>query len=235
MGELSRMTQYKDKTKHVSNELVGAGLFCYPVLMAADILLYGTHVVPIGDDQRQHLELARDIAERFNNFVGGSVFVVPEPIIPKVGARVMSLQDPTQKMSKSDKTPLATVYLLDGDDVIAKKIRSAVTDSGSEITDDPAKPGVRNLVHINAAVTDRTIEAVVEAFKGRRYGELKAETADAVIAKVGPIRRDMENILSEPAILDCIIRDGAEQASMRARQTLARVYDAVGFIRKFTV
>lgn len=234
MGELSRMTQFKDKTsKLAAEESIGAGLFAYPLLMAADILLYRTHYVPIGEDQKQHIELAQDLAQRVNRHIG-DVFVVPVPVVPKIGARIMSLQDPTKKMSKSDPDTHAAVFLLDSDDVIAKKIKRAVTDSGSEVTGDESRLGVRNLLQINAAVTGRTIEQVVEHFAGRQYGHLKVETADAVVACVGPVRQRTQGYLDDRSYLDAVVEAGCVRARVRAQRTLRTVYDKLGFVRRGT-
>lgn len=232
MGELGRMTQFKDKSAKLGdNEGIGAGLLMYPVLMAADILLYQTDLVPVGDDQRQHLQLARDLAQRFNNATGTSTFKVPEPIVPKIGARIMSLQNPLAKMSKSDSDPNATVYLLDSDDTIAKKIKRAVTDSGSEVTYDEAKPGVRNLLDIQAAITGRPIAEIVESYAGKQYGHLKVDTADIVVNTIRPIREKTRALLDDLGSLDAILAKGAANARSRAAQTLRDVYAAVGFIR----
>lgn len=231
MGELGRMTQFKDKSaKHGSNESIGAGLLMYPVLMAADILLYQTDVVPVGDDQRQHLQLARDLAVRFNHFAGRDVFKVPEPIVPKVGARIMSLQNPTSKMSKSDADPNATVYLLDSDDVIVKKIKRAVTDSGSEVTYEDTKPGVRNLLDIQSAITGRPVAEIVESYVGKQYGNLKADTADIVVSAVRPIRERTRELLDDVPALEAILARGAMNASAVADATLRTVFDVLGFI-----
>jgi len=181
MGELSRMTQYKDKSARQGAN-IGAGIFIYPTLMAADILLHQTHYVPVGDDQRQHVELTRDLAVRLNHSFGKDVFVVPEARIPEVGARIMSLQDPTKKMSKSDPDPKATVFVTDTDKQITTKLKSAVTDSGTEITDDPDKPGIRNLLQIQAALTGKPVAELVQAYAGKMYGHLKVDTADLVVA-----------------------------------------------------
>jgi len=232
MGELGRMTQYKDKSsKLAENEGIGVGLFMYPVLMAADILLYGTDVVPVGDDQLQHLQLARDLAQRFNRFADAEVFKVPEGITPKVGARIMSLQDPTRKMSKSDPDPLASVYLSDTDENIDRKVKRAVTDSGEEVTYDTAnKPGVANLIQMLAACTDRPISEVVDSFAGKRYGHLKAETADAIIARVAPIRNEVNRIMADRSELNDILLQGALAAGARADFMLENVYRHVGFL-----
>lgn len=229
MGELSRMTQFKDKSKK-QGENIPTGLFTYPALMAADILLYHTHLVPVGADQKQHVELTRDIAERMNNVYGGDLFTVPEPFIPKSGGRVMSLQDPTAKMSKSDPDANASVFLTDTDDQIRKKVKRAVTDSGSEITYDDSKPGVRNLLEIQSALTGKKTDELVSSYAGKQYGHLKVETAELIVAKLGPMRDEAERLLSDRAHLDQILRDGAQRARERAHRTLTQVYDRVGFI-----
>jgi tryptophanyl-tRNA synthetase len=229
MGELSRMTQYKDKSAK-QGQNIPAGLFSYPVLMAADILLYQTDLVPVGEDQKQHVEITRDIAIRMNNIYGADTFRVPEVSIPKIGARIMSLQNPSAKMSKSDADPNATVYLTDGDEVIRKKIKRAVTDSGSEITDDEAKPGVRNLLTIQSAFTGKAIPALVASYAGRQYGHLKVDTAEIVAAAVAPIRQKTEQLLADRAYLDGILKKGAERARERAERTLAPLKERLGFI-----
>ncbi len=230
MGELSRMTQFKDKSGKEGAH-IPTGLFTYPVLMAADILLYGTQLVPVGADQKQHVELTRDLCERINNAYGKDTFVVPQPHIPAVGARIMSLQDPTAKMSKSDADPNASVFLNDSNDVILKKIKRAVTDSGSEITYDDSKPGVKNLLEIHSAVTGKSIPDLVAHFAGKQYGHLKVETAEAVAARIGPIRDETARILGDRGELDTILRKGAERARERAAKTLGRVYERLGFVR----
>jgi tryptophanyl-tRNA synthetase len=229
MGELSRMTQYKDKSAKAGTS-IGTGLFMYPVLMAADILLYGTHLVPVGEDQKQHVEITRDIALRMANLFGEDLFVVPEVYIPPVGARIMSLQNPSAKMSKSDPDPTSTIYIADTDDAIRKKLKRAVTDSGSEITSDDAKPGVKNLLTIQAALTGKKIDDLVAGYAGKMYGHLKADTAEIVIQHVGPVRDRALKLLADRAYLDVVLKKGAERASERAAKTLARVYERVGFI-----
>jgi tryptophanyl-tRNA synthetase len=228
MGELGRMTQYKDKSAK-QGQNIGVGLFDYPVLMAADILLYQTHQVPVGEDQKQHIELARDIAIRMNN-IHGDLFRVPEPMIPPVGAKIMSLQNPTAKMAKSDPDANASVYLNDTDDQILKKFKRAVTDSGTEVTLDDAKPGVKNLLTIQAAITGRPIQDIVASYAGKMYGHLKVETAEIVIQAVKPLRERTAEILADSAYLDGILKTGAEKASARAEKTLKRVQEAVGFL-----
>lgn len=227
MGELSRMTQFKDKSsKHEDN--INSGLFTYPVLMAGDILLYQSHLVPVGVDQRQHLELARDLAIRFNNAFG-ETFVVPEGFIPKVGGKVMSLQDPTIKMSKSDPNPNGYVAIMDDPSVIMKKFKRAVTDSDTFVAYDPEnKPGVSNLLSIYTAFTDMSIEEAVAHFDGCGYGTLKTEVAEAVIAGLAPVQAEYNRILSDKAYLEQVMKDGAERASMQASRTLRKVYRKVG-------
>lgn len=233
MGELSRMTQFKDKSAK-QGQNIPVGIFTYPLLMAADILLYDAHYIPVGADQKQHVELTRDVAIRMNNLYsrpGSELFVIPEPVIPKVGAKIMSLQDPTAKMSKSDPDPLSAIYLSDTNDQILKKFKKAVTDSGSEITfDAQAKPGVANLLTIQSALTGKSIESLVDAYSGKQYGHLKIETAECVIQTLGPIRDRAALLMQDRSHLDDVLARGAERARKRAAQTLARVYDRVGFI-----
>lgn len=231
MGELNRMTQFKDKSQRHSGN-INAGLFTYPALMAADILLYKAHEVPVGDDQKQHLELARNVAERFNNLYGG-VFNIPQPMIPKVGARVMSLQDPTKKMSKSDDNPNNYVGLLEEPKKIAKKIKRAVTDSDEQarIYFDPAeKPGVSNLLSIMSATTGRTIEELVPEYEDKMYGHLKKDVAEAVVAMLEPIQQRYHEMRNDPTFLQQVMKQGADKARERAATTLADVYKAVGFV-----
>ena len=230
-GELGRMTQFKDKSERHNNN-INAGLFTYPVLMAADILLYQANQIPVGQDQKQHLELARDVAMRFNA-LHGDVFTVPEPFIPKVAARVMSLQDPTKKMSKSDDNPQNFIGLLEDPKVIAKKIKRAVTDS-----DDPprvtfdleAKPGVANLLSILSGVTGRTVAELETEYEGKMYGHLKTDVADAVVALLEPLQQRFKEIRADQNLMHQVLHQGAEQARHRAAQTLRNVYDAVGFV-----
>ena len=227
MGELNRMTQFKDKSaKHADN--ITAGLFTYPVLMAADILLYQTSFVPVGADQKQHLELSRDIAQRFNG-VYGDVFTVPEPLITKTGGRVMSLQDPERKMSKSD--PEDTyVSLLDDADTIRRKIKRAVTDSETEIRYDPEnKPGVSNLLSIISALTDETPEAVASSLDGQGYGALKTRTADCVIAALEPLQAEFKRIIADKEYLLKVLNGNAERAAYLASRTLRKVQKKIGF------
>ena len=228
-GELSRMTQFKDKSaKHADN--INAGLFGYPVLMAADILLYQAKQVPVGDDQKQHLELTRDVAIRFNNLYG-PVFTVPEPMIPPVGARIMGLQDPTSKMSKSGEAETDAIYLLDAPDVITRKIKRAVTDLGNEIRFDiPNKPGVSNLMSILGAIRGESFDAITERFVGRGYGHLKTEVAEAVVETLAPVQARYQDIRADIDGLRKVLRAGAEAASAKADVTLRRVHEALGFI-----
>ncbi|MGK3968603.1 tryptophan--tRNA ligase [Sorangium sp. So ce118] len=246
MGELSRMTQFKDKS--AKQQQVGAGLFSYPVLMAADILIYQTDLVPVGQDQKQHLELTRDLAIRVNNTYGDAetakdgtvtvknpIFRVPEPYIPPVGAKIMSLQNPTLKMSKSDADPNATVFLDESDDAIRKKIKRAVTDSGSEIVFAPEreeKAGVTNLISIQAAITGKDPGAIVESYAGKQYGHLKVETAEIVVEFLRPVREKYQALLQDKGELDRILARGAERAAARAEPTLRRMYEAMGFLTR---
>lgn len=229
-GEASRMTQFKDKSQKGGSDNASVGLFTYPILQAADILLYQPKAVPVGEDQRQHLELTRNIAERFNNRYG-KVFEIPEAVILKDTAKIYDLQNPTAKMSKSATEPKGTVNLLDEDSAIEKKIKSAVTDTDGEIRFDPdKKPGVSNLLGIFAAVTDRDLESIVNEFSGSGYGQLKQALADAVISSIGPIREKTNELMADPTHLDKLLQLGAEKAKDTANKTLASVQDALGFI-----
>lgn len=229
MGELNRMTQFKDKSaKHADN--LNVGLYDYPVLMAADILLYDATGVPVGDDQKQHLELTRDVAIRFNNLYG-PVLTVPEPMIPPVGARIMGLQDPTAKMSKSGDAETDAIYLLDPPDVITRKIKRAMTDLASDIRFDlKEKPGVSNLMSILAATTGNSFESIVEQYNGRGYGSLKAAVAEAVIECLRPVQARYAELRRDETALGAVLRDGAQRASATADRTLRRVHEALGFI-----
>ncbi|MBV7298805.1 tryptophan--tRNA ligase [Enterovibrio paralichthyis] len=233
MGELNRMTQFKDKSqRHAEN--INAGLFGYPVLMAADILLYQANQVPVGNDQKQHLELARDIATRFNN-IYGDVFTVPEPYIPQVGARVMSLQDPTKKMSKSDDNRNNVIGLLEDPKSIAKKIKRAVTDSEEPprvIFDIETKPGVANLMGLMSVATGKSFAEIEAEYEGKMYGHLKVDTADAVVAMLEPVQTRYQEFRADRAYLDQVMKAGAEKASARAAVTLKKVYEAVGFVAR---
>ena len=227
MGELNRMTQFKDKSaRHADN--INAGLFTYPVLMAADILLYQTSYVPVGADQKQHLELTRDIAQRFNG-VYGDVFVVPEPLITKTGGRVMSLQDPERKMSKSD--PEDTyVSLLDDPDTIRRKIKRAVTDSETDIRFDPEKkPGVSNLLSIISSLTDESPDAVAQSLQGQGYGALKTRAADAVVAALEPLQAEYRRLIADKPYLMSVLNGSSEKAAYLASKTLRKVQKKIGF------
>lgn len=231
MGELSRMTQFKDKsTKQGQN--ISAGLFTYPALMAADILLYQTHLVPVGEDQKQHLEITRDIAERMNHSYGNDLFQIPEIYVPPVGARIMSLQDPLSKMSKSDPDPHSAVYLSDSDDQIRKKLKRAVTDSGSTIEYTDQKPGIENLIDIQAALTATPVEQIVQSYVGKQYGHLKLETAEIIITTLQPLRDKTEALLKDQTYLNELLKRGAERARERAQVTLKKVYDRLGLIER---
>lgn len=228
-GELSRMTQFKDKSaKNADN--INAGLFTYPALMAADILLYQADLVPVGGDQKQHVEICRDIAARFNG-IYGDVFKIPEPYIPQVGARVMSLTSPENKMSKSDKDPNGCVYILEKPEDILRKFKKAVTDSEACVRFDvKGKPGVSNLMQIYSAATGRDFSAIEAEFAGQGYGSFKAAVGEAVVELLRPIREETERLLADKAALQAIYRDGAERASKTAGRTLGKVYKKVGFI-----
>lgn len=228
MGELNRMTQFKDKSaKHEQN--INAGLYTYPALMAADILLYQTDLVPVGIDQKQHLELTRDIAARFNG-IYSETFKVPEPYIAKSGAKICSLQEPSKKMSKSDENPNATISLLDDPAVIRKKIKRAVTDSEALIAYDlEKKPGVSNLLEIYHLCTGMTIEEAVAHFEGKGYGDLKAEVGEALVAELEPIQARFKEILADKKYLDGIIKKNAETAQYMASKTLRKVKKKIGF------
>ncbi len=232
MGELSRMTQFKDKSqKHADN--INAGLFTYPVLMAADILLYQTDLVPVGKDQLQHIEIARDIAQRFNS-IYGDVFKVPQGFMHKNGAKIMSLTEPTKKMSKSDENPKSYISILDDFDVMAKKIKSAVTDSEGIIEyreNDEEKAGINNLLSIMSAVTEREIESIVNDYQGKGYGDFKKDVAEAVVECLKPIRERYDQLSSDKAYLEGIYKNGAERANRMAQRTLQKVYKKVGFLQ----
>jgi tryptophanyl-tRNA synthetase len=227
-GELRRMTQFKDKGER--QEFVSAGLFTYPVLMAGDILLYQTDLVPIGDDQRQHLEIARDIAARFNQRFG-ETFKLPDGKYPEVGARVMDLQEPENKMSTTGGTDLGTVLMADSPDVIRRKFKVAVTDSGREVRRAPDKPGVSNLVEIMSVATGEPPEAIEDRYDGQGYGQFKSDVAEAVIAFLEPVRLRYQELASDPGELERLLRAGAEQAAAAAAPTLEAMYDRMGFVR----
>jgi tryptophanyl-tRNA synthetase len=221
------MTQFKDKGK--GQESVSAGLFTYPALMAADILLYQTDKVPIGDDQRQHLELTRDLADRFNNRYG-ETFKLPEGIFPSVGARVMDLQEPDRKMSTTGGTPQGTIGLLDPPDTVRRKVRSAVTDSGNEVRRREDKPGITNLIDMMAVATGSTPEEIEARYDGTGYGKFKEEVAEAVVALLDPIRLRYGELRANQAVLRAILADGAAKAELIAAETLEVAYERVGFV-----
>ena len=226
-GELSRMTQFKDKSQsHADN--VNAGLFTYPVLMAADILLYQTDIVPVGADQKQHIEIARDIAGRFNG-VYGETFKIPEAYIPKTGMKITSLTDPTKKMSKSDPNPNSYIHIIESRDDTVRKIKRAVTDSGSEVTFSPDKPGICNLMNIYSAFTGKTNEEIEKEFAGKGYGEFKAAVGETCADCLEPVRQKYALLVKDKAYIEGIMKNGAEKAQYLARKTLSKVYRKVGF------
>ena len=227
-GQLGRMTQFKEKGER--QDFVSAGLFTYPVLMAGDILLYQTDRVPIGDDQRQHLELARDIAERFNSRYGPT-FTVPQGVYPEVGARIMDLQEPTKKMSTTAGTPQGTLLLLDAPDVIRKKVKSAVTDSGSEVRRSDDKPGVTNLIDILSVASGEPAEAIEAAYDGGGYGRFKSDVAEAVVALLEPIQTRYNELRNDPGELIRLLGVGADKARETSTPTLEAMYERMGFIR----
>jgi tryptophanyl-tRNA synthetase len=227
-GELRRMTQFKEKSDQ--QEFVSAGLFTYPVLMAGDILLYQTDVVPIGDDQRQHLEVSRDIAERFNSRYG-ETFKLPEGRYPEVGARIMDLQEPERKMSTTLGTPQGTLELLDPPEVLARKVKSAVTDSGREIRRGPGKAGIENLIDIMSVSTGEEPEAIEARYDGSGYGQFKSDVADAVVSVVAPIQERYRALRSDDAELQRLLGIGAEKAREASAPTLAAMYERMGFVR----
>lgn len=233
MGELNRMTQFKDKSaRNTSN--INVGLYSYPVLQAADILLYQANEVPVGEDQKQHLELTRDIATRFNN-IYGDTFRIPEPYIPEFGARIMSLQEPDKKMSKSDTNPNNFIGLLEEPKKVAKKIKRAVTDSDEQARiyfDWAEKPGVTNLLTLLSLATGKPVDELVPAYEDKMYGHLKSDVADAVVALIEPLQQRFNTLRADRAYLDEVMHQGAEKARVRAAATLKATYEAVGFIAK---
>ena len=230
MGELNRMTQFKDKSaKHADN--INAGLFTYPVLMAADILLYQSDVVPVGIDQMQHLEITRDIAQRFNA-IYGDVFTIPEPYIGKVGAKIMSLQDPARKMSKSDENPNASIYLMDDPDTIRRKFKRAVTDSEARVRYSEEQPGIRNLIDIYSSCTGKTPQEVEKEFDGKGYGDFKAAVGEAVVDVLRPVQERFAELEKDKTYIDSIIKENAEKAKYFAQKTLRKVQKKVGFPEK---
>lgn len=228
MGELGRMTQYKDKSQKYGDS-IGAGLFTYPVLMAADILLYNTDLVPVGQDQKQHLELARDVANRFNNAYSPT-FKVPDPYIPKIGAKIMSLQEPTKKMSKSDDNPNSYILIMDPPEVISKKVSRAVTDSLGVINYTDEQPGVKNLLDILIAINGSTSEELVAYYKDKGYADLKKDVADAIVSELEPVQNKVNEILKDKKALEEIYKLGAEKASYVSMKTLRKMQKKIGFI-----
>ncbi|MBP5349011.1 MAG: tryptophan--tRNA ligase [Clostridia bacterium] len=227
-GELSRMTQFKDKSaKHADN--INAGLFTYPTLMAADILLYQADLVPIGADQKQHLELARNIADRFNQ-VYGDTFTVPEPYIPAAGMKIMSLQEPTLKMSKSDPNPNAVVRILDPRDEILRKFKRAVTDSGAEVRFSEEKPGVSNLMTIYSCFSGKSFAEIENEFSGKGYGDFKLAVGEVTADALAPVQNEFNRLMGDKAYLESVMKSGAEQASYYARKTLSKVRRKIGFV-----
>ena len=229
-GELSRMTQFKDKSQRHADD-VNAGLFTYPVLMAADILAYNADLVPVGVDQKQHLELARNIAQRFNQRYG-EFFTVPEPYIPKVGAKVMSLQDPTKKMSKSDDNPNSCILILDDKDTIIRKFKRAVTDSEAEVCYREGKDGINNLMSIYSTITGKDFDSITAEFAGKGYGDFKLAVGEAVADHLEPIRTEFDRISKDKAFLKECYTAGAEKALRYSQRTLSKVYRKVGFVDK---
>ena len=229
MGELNRMTQFKDKAKKQSDN-INAGLYTYPVLMAADILIYQANLVPVGEDQKQHVEITRDIANRFNG-IYGDVFTVPEPYIPKVGARIMSLSDPESKMSKSEEST-GSVLLMDSPEVIMAKFRRAVTDSETEIRyDQKNKKGISNLLTIYSVCTGKTYDEIQNEFQNKGYGDFKKAVGEAVVETLRPIREEAERLIKDKVYIQDVITKGAERASFVANKTVSKVYKKVGFYR----
>lgn len=227
MGELNRMTQFKDKAaKHADN--INAGLFTYPVLMAADILLYQADVVPVGKDQLQHLEITRDIAQRFNA-IYGDVFTIPEPYLGKAGAKIMSLQNPEKKMSKSDENVNASIYLMDDPDTIMRKFKRAVTDSLGEVRYSQEQPGIRNLMDIYGACTGKSNEEIEKEFAGRGYGEFKLAVGESVVDVLRPLQTKFDELSKDKTYIDSIIKENAEKANYYATKTLRKVQKKVGF------
>lgn len=231
MGELSRMTQYKDKSQKAvdAGESIGAGLFTYPVLMAADILLYQTDLVPVGIDQKQHLELSRDIATRFNNTYSPT-FKIPEAYLPKAGAKIMDLQDPTKKMSKSESNPNASIFLMDKPEDIRRKIARAVTDSIGVVNYTDEQPGVKNLINILSTIEGVTPEDIVKRYEGKGYAEFKKDVAEAIVAELEPVQNKVRELLADKEQLEAIYKAGAEKANYVAAKTLRKVQKKIGLI-----
>lgn len=228
MGELSRMTQYKDKSQKMG-ESIGAGLFNYPVLMAADILLYDSDLVPVGKDQMQHLELARDIATRFNNLYSPT-FTIPDGYVPKAGAKIMDLQDPTKKMSKSEENPNSYILIMDPPEVIRKKVSRAVTDSIGIVSYSDDQPGVKNLINILCSINGTTPEEVVSSYEGKGYSHLKSDVAEAIIKELSPVQEKVNKLLSDKKYLEDIYKNGALKASYVANKVLRKMQKKIGLI-----
>ena len=229
MGELNRMTQFKDKSKkHDSN--INAALFTYPVLMAADILLYQADLVPVGQDQKQHLELTRDVASRFNNQYSDT-FTIPEPFIPKQGSRIMSLQNPTAKMSKSDENLNNLISLTDQPNIIKKKIKRAVTDSGTDIVYDEKRQGLANLITIYSVVTGKTISEIENDYQGKMYSDFKNDLGDILVDYLAPIQKEYDLLMKDKGHIEEILKKGAEKARYKAYKTLDKVYRKIGLVK----
>ena len=229
VGEMNRMTQFKDKSNKNTN--INVGLLTYPILMASDILLYQADLVPVGADQKQHLELSRDIAKRFN-YKYSDTFKIPEPFIPKKGSRIMSLQDVDKKMSKSDSNLNNIISLLDDDKIIKKKISSAVTDSGTVVSYTKDKPGISNLIDMYSSITSKSIESIVQEYEGKMYSVFKQDLSDVVIELLKPIKLEYNKIIDDKKFLNDILNTGQEYANYTARKTLSKVYRKVGFVKK---
>lgn len=229
-GELSRMTQFKDKSQRHADD-VNSGLFTYPVLMAADILAYNADLVPVGVDQKQHLELARNVAQRFNQRYG-ELFTIPEPYIPKVGAKVMSLQEPTKKMSKSDDNPNACILILDDKDTIIRKFKRAVTDSEAEVSYRDGKDGINNLMTIYSSVTGRSFDEITSEFAGKGYGDFKLAVGEAVADHLEPVRTEFDRLIQDKAYLKKCYTEGAEKALRYSQRIVSKAYHKVGFVDK---
>lgn len=230
MGELGRMTQYKEKSSK-GGENLNSSLFMYPVLMAADILLYNSNLVPVGEDQKQHLELTRDVAQRFNGRFG-ETFNIPEPYIPKVGARIMDLQEPSKKMSKSSENPNSFISMVDDDKTILKKIKKSVTDSVGVVAYNDEQLGIKNLIEIYATLTGKSTEQIVSDYEGKGYGQFKTDVAEAVIMGIGPVRDKAFDLLKNEDYLEKIYKKGAEKAKAAAQKMLDDVYEKIGFVKR---
>ena len=231
VGELNRMTQFKEKSqRHELN--VNAGLYTYPVLMASDILLYQTDLVPVGQDQKQHLEITRDIAQRFNN-IYGSVFKIPEPFIPEVGARIMSLQDPSAKMSKSDENPRNYIALLDPPDVIRSKIKRSVTDAGKDVIyNEEEKPGISNLMTIYSCLSGKSFDEIQKDYEGKGYGDFKKDLAEVVVESLAPVQKKYKDIMKNKDYIKEVLKTGADKANHISGRTLEKVYKKIGLIKR---